>query len=118
MSQVYSDFGAVYEIYAGTTKQFSTVPIDPATGVAQDMTNTVTFATGYVDIVQADGTIIQANIPITYEVRTAGTSYVTWTAGPFTNNQAGNWMAFIKYVNASSTVIDQQKFNFKILESF
>lgn len=118
MSQVYKDYGTLYTISAGTTKIMTSVIIDPNTGKAMDMTNNLIFSSGTVDITQADGTIIQAGIPIVFSVRTAGSSQITWVAGPFTNNQAGNWKAFLKINNSLGVQIDGQTYNFNITELY
>lgn len=118
MSQVYTDYGVVYDIYAGVTKTFTSVPIDPNTNQAADLSSTSTYATGYVDITQADGTIITSNVAITYVNRTAGTSNVSWTVGPFTNTQAGNWMGFLYFKNSGGAIIDSIQFNFIIREAY
>lgn len=83
-----------------------------------DMTNLGIFASGTVDITQADGTLIQGNIPINFLIRTAGASKITWIAGPFTNTQAGNWKAFLKINNSLGIQIDGQTYNFQITELY
>lgn len=118
MSQVYEDYGTLYTIFAGTTKVFTSIIIDPNTGKAMDMTNTNIFTTGTVDVTQADGTIIQSGIAVNFIVRTAGNSQITWIAGPFTNLQAGNWKAYLKIVNTIGVQVDTQVANFNIYESY
>ena len=116
--QVYTDLGTKYTIFAGTTKGFQSQIIDPGTGTNIDMTNLTLYASGYVDITDANGVVIVSNVSITFPNRTAGTSYVQWVVGPFLNSQAGNWQGFLKVLNSTGQVIDQQKFNFVIEESF
>lgn len=118
LSQVYRDYGTLYTIFAGTKKNFTSIIIDANTGKAMDFTNTAIFTSGTVDIVQSDGTIIQSGIPIIFTIRTAGSSQITWIAGPFTNNQAGNWKAYLKIVNSLGVTVDQQVYNLNIYESY
>ena len=117
MSQVYKDLGAKYYIYAGTKKGFTSNIIDPTTGRNADMSNQLLYSTGIVNITKADGTLI-TTANITFTNRVVNTSYVTWIVGPFTNDQAGNWQGFLKILNANGDTIDQQTFNFTILESY
>lgn len=115
-SQVYSDLGAAYKIFAGTVKSLEFIINDPATGRAKDLSDTTVFSSGYVDITYADGTLISPSISLAYIDRANGK--IQATAGPYTNVQAGNWKGFIKLTNALGAIIDQQEFNFVIKESF
>ena len=96
----------------------TSIIIDPSTSKATDMTNAAIYNTAYVDICQADGTIISSAIPALFTVRTAGASQINWTAGPYVNTQAGNWMGFLKILNSAGQIVDQQVFNLQIIESF
>lgn len=116
MSQVYQDKGAKYYIYVGTKKGFTSVIIDPTTGQAADMTNQTLYASGYVNICMADGTLITTT-PIAFTNRNPNTSYVTWIIGPLDSNVAGNWVGYLKIKNSAGDIIDQQIFNFVINES-
>ena len=117
MSQIYSDYGAKYTIFAGTKKGFTSTIIDPTTGRAADLTNNTVYSSGTVDIVDSSGSVI-FNAIVSFDNRAVNTSFVSWIAGPFTNLQAGNIAGYLKIFNINGDIVDQQRFNFVIIESF
>jgi len=117
MSTTRIDYGVTFEISAGTTKIFEFTVIDPETGQAKDLTDTATYATGEVKIYKPDNTII-GTLTISYTDRVNGK--VQWTVTPTeaSNTNAGNWIGDLELSNTTPLIIEQQFFNFNILESF
>lgn len=117
MSTTRIDYGVTFEISAGTTKIFQLTVIDPETGNAKDLSNTSTYDTGEVKIYKPDNTII-GTLAITYIDRPNGK--VQWTVTPTeaSNTNAGNWIGDLELSNDTPLIIEQQFFNFNILESF
>lgn len=115
MSNVYSDLGAEYVTYAGTTETFSATIIDPDTGAAMDLTDTTKFANGNANarIVKPNNNIIGI-VAITYNDRTNGIVQFTVDDTIATNNNLGNYIVEIILGNNSNKPILQQNANFNI----
>jgi len=117
MSTTRIDYGVLFEILAGSTKIFQFTVIDPETGQAKDLTDTSTFDTGQVKIVKPDNTII-TTVTVTYTDRINGIVQFTVPATDANNANAGNWIGELELSNTTPLVVEQQFFNFNILESF
>jgi len=117
MSTTRIDYGVKFDISAGTTKIFQFTVIDPETGQAKDLTDTNTYATGQVKIYKPDNTII-GTLAVTFVDRLNG--LIQWTVTPTeaSNANAGNWIGDLELSNTTPVIIEQQFFNFDILESF
>jgi len=111
------DYGLVYNILVGSEKPFTTTINDPDTGSGLDMSDTTTYATGVVKIIQPDGTIL-ATVAITFTDRPNGT--VTWTILDTTTvlANAGNWVGNLEISSDVPKIIEQVNFNFNIIESY
>lgn len=118
MSTNREDFGVTLEITAGTTKQFEVTITDPDTNQAVDMQDTAVYNSGSVKIYQPDGTLITSGVGVSFTDRANGIVTFTILAAVAVNANAGNWIGEIEFSNQTPTVIDQQKFNFNIIESF
>ncbi len=117
MSTTRIDYGVTFEISAGTTKIFQFTVIDPETGQPKDLSNTTTYDTGQVKIYKPDNTVI-ATLAVTYTDRPNGEVQFTVTATEATNANAGNWIGDLELSNDTPLIVEQQFFNFNILESF
>jgi hypothetical protein len=117
MSVERQDYGTLLEMFVGTTKTFILTIKDPDTGLAFDMSDTAVFNTGQVKIIQPDGTII-VTVAITYTDRPNGEVEFTIVAATAINTNAGNWKGEVELSNDDPIVIEQQAFNFNILESY
>lgn len=111
------DYEVTLEIFAGTRKDFELVIEDPSTGEAKDLSDTNTYNDGNVKIVKPDGTII-TTVSITYNDRPNGIVGFTIDETVATNDNAGNWIGNVELINNVPKTIDQQLFNFNILENF
>lgn len=122
MSVNREDFGTEYVVFAGTTKTLEAIIIDPDTGSNKDLTNSGIYATGIAKIYQPDGTQIGADMAISYgdaTDRLAGlVTFTILASSQTTNTNAGNWIGEIELSNSSPLVVEQQKFNMVIKESF
>jgi len=117
MSTTRTDFGVILEMLVGSTKVFEFTIIDPATGTAKNLSDTAVFATGEVKIVKPDNTVI-VTVVITYTDRPNGVVEFTISSATAINANAGNWIGELELSNNVPLVIEQQFFNFNILESF
>ncbi len=117
MSTTRIDYGVVFEISAGTTKIFQFTVIDPETGDPKDLSNTTTYDTGEVKIYKPDNTVI-ATLTVSYTDRPNGEVQFTVTSTEATNANAGNWIGDLELSNDTPLIVEQQFFNFNILESF
>lgn len=111
------DYGVTFEISAGSTKIFQFTVIDPVTGTAKNLSDTTIFATGQVKIYKPDNTII-GTLTVSYTDRVNGIIQFTVTATEATNANAGNWIGDLELSNDVPLIVEQQFFNFNILESF
>lgn len=111
------DYGTTLEIFAGTTKDFELIVENPETSQAKDLSDTDVYATGNVKIQKPDGTII-GTVSITYTTRGLGLIGFSITDSIATNTNAGNWIGNAEFINSDGDIIDQQLFNFNILENF
>ena len=116
MSTERNDFGTSFIIFAGSTKTFTLTIKDPDTGLVFNLSNTTDFDTGEVKIIKPDGTII-TTVAIVYSNRTDGEVQFEILAADATNANAGNWKGELELSNDSAVVIEQQAFNFNIIES-
>ena len=112
MSNVYVDLGEVYDIIVGTTKLFESTISDPETSQNLDITDTQVFATSKVLLYRPNGNLICA--PITAQYADRPNSIISWVAGAFTNDFAGNHKGVIQMFNNQGQLINQQFFNFNI----
>lgn len=117
MSIRMGDYGDTLEIFAGTTKQFTITITDPTTGSAIDMSDTVVYASGIFKILKPDFTQIGTNVSISFSSRAAGQIQFTITSTIAAVSNAGNWIGELEISNATPVVIDQQRFNFNIIQS-
>jgi len=117
MSTTRIDYGVTFEISSGTTKIFQFTVINPETGQPKDLTDTSTYATGVAKIYKPDSTII-GTLTISYTDRANGIVQFTVTPTEATNANAGNWIGDLELSNTTPLIIEQQFFNFNILESF
>jgi hypothetical protein len=122
MSVNREDFGVEYVVFAGTTKTLEAIIIDPDTGNNKDLSNTSVYATGVAKVYKPDGTAVGSNMTISYgdaADRTAGlVTFTVLASSQSTNANAGNWIGEIELSNVSPLVVEQQKFNIKIIESY
>lgn len=116
MSQRYTDYGVTLEIFADTEKVFQLTIIDPETNEVQQLTNTALYSTVDVKIVKPDGSLI-VTVPAIYADRPNGLVEFTITPSANMLSNAGNWIGEVEFFNTNSIKIDQQRFNFNILES-
>lgn len=117
MSTTRIDYGTLLEIFAGTTKLFTLIIKDPVTGDPKDLSDTAVYNTGSVKIVRPDTTIV-ATLSVTYSDRPNGEIEFTVTSSIAKNENAGNWIGNMELVNDSALVVEQQNFNFNIIESY
>ncbi len=117
MSTTRIDYGVKFDISAGTTKIFQFTVIDPETGQAKDLSDTGTYATGEAKIYMPDGTII-GTLTITFTDRPNGIVQFTVTPTEANNTNAGNWIGDLELSNTGADIVEQQFFNFDILESY
>jgi len=118
MSVNREDFGITFEITVGTTKTFQLTILDPDTNLAVDMTDINVYATGVVKIYKPDGTLIDSGTNVSFTDRANGIVSFTILASITTSANAGNWIGEIEFSNITPVIIDQQKFNFNIIESY
>lgn len=111
------DYGLTLEIFAGTTKDFELIIEDPDTGDPKDLSDTSTYNDGSVKIVKPDGTVI-TTVSISFLDRAAGIVGFTITDEYATNTNAGNWIGNLELINNVPKIVDQQLFNFNILENY
>lgn len=111
------DFGVLYEVEAGSTKDIELI-IQDADGVIQTLADTALYATGVVKIYKPDGTFIVTSAAVVFDDRPNGVIHFTINAVDNTNENAGNWIGNLEFINNTSQIIDQRKFNFNIIESF
>lgn len=109
--------GVTFEITAGTTKSFEITIEDPFTGEIKPLTDTTVYDSFRFKIIKPDKTVI-ATITGSYLDRPNG--LVGWTVDDdiATNDNAGNWIGELEFLNNLSEVVDQQMINFNILESY
>ena len=89
-----------------------------SSGVAKDLTNTVTFATGKWKVWKPDGTLI-INGAITYVTRSAGLISYTLSASDTVLDNAGVWEGEVEIFNDSSVMkVQSNTFTFTIIESY
>ena len=89
-----------------------------SSGVAKDLTNTVTFSTGKWKVWKPDGTLI-INGDITYVTRSAGLISYTLSASDTVLDNAGVWEGEIELDDSAGVISDQTKsFTFIIEESY
>ena len=117
MSTTRIDYGTLLEIFAGTTKLFTLIVKDPVTGLPEDLSDTAVFNTGRVKIIRPDTTIV-ATLSITYSDRPNGEIEFTVTSTAATNANAGNWVGNMELENDSAQIVEQQNFNFNIIENY
>lgn len=117
MSTTRIDYGTLLDIFAGTTKLFTLIVTDPVTGDPKNLSDTSVFNTGRVKIVKPDTTII-ATLSITYSDRPNGEIEFTVTSADATNANAGNWVGNMELENDSAQIVEQQHFNFNIIENY
>jgi len=115
MSTVRTSYPLLFEIFVGSEKTFLTTITDPDTSEAVDLSNTSTFATGNFKIVKPDDTII-TTISISYTSRASGVISFTVPNTVTTILNAGNWIGNVQLLDSTSKIIEQQIFNFNILE--
>jgi len=111
------DFGVLFEVHVASTKTFEFTVIDPDTGTFRDLTDTNVYATALVKIVKPDGTQIASNITVSFTNRAAGIVEFTVSNTHTAAANAGNWVGELEISSITPNVIDQQFFNFNILES-
>lgn len=117
MSTTRIDYGVTFEISAGTTKIFQFTVIDPETGQPKDLSDTATYDDGDVKIYKPDATII-GTLTITYTDRPNGIIQFIVTPTEANNTNAGNWIGDLELINTTPDIVEQQFFNFNILESY
>lgn len=117
MSVVRKDFGTELEMFVGSTKTFQLVVNDPDTGNPINMSDTAVFATGEFKIVKPGGDII-TTVAITYGDRPNGRVDFTILATVATNANAGNWEGNLELSDNIPVIIEQQRINFNIIESY
>lgn len=117
MSTVRRDYGAVQEIYVGTTKAFTVTVIDPETGAPKDLTNATIYHTARFRILDASFREIGEVVPVTFEDRNAGTIQYVIPPSVTVSENAGNHIGNIEFLNIDDELIDQQLVNFNILEN-
>ena len=115
MSTRRQNFEATFEIHAGTEKQFAIEIVDPDTGSHKDLSDSTLYSDIVVKIYRPDGTILET-LPGTFEDRQTGV--VLFTVPPQTNENAGNWIGNVEFLNNGNTIVDQQFFGINILESY
>ncbi len=117
MSTTRIDYGTTLEIFAGTTKTFTLIVNDPVTGLPKDLSDTAVFDSGNVKIFKPDGTVI-VTLTVTYSDRPNGEIQFTVTSATATNANAGNWIGNMELLNNGAVIVEQQLFNFNILENY
>lgn len=115
MSQVQQQKEVIYEVFAGTTKTFTTIVEDPSTGQIEDISDDQIYTTGFAEISRPDGSLL-GTVNITYTDRANG--IVTWTVeSDITNSyNVGNWLVNVKFYNILDQKINELEASFNILE--
>lgn len=114
MSLVRTQFDTLLEIFVGSEKTFFVTITDPITGEAVDLTSTTAFATGNMRIIKPDDTVI-TTISISYTSRSTGVISFTVPDTVTIIGNAGNWIGNVQLLDDTSTITEQQVFNFNIL---
>lgn len=118
---VREDYGVTYEVFVGTTKTLEAIITDPDTGEAKPLTDTAIYASGVAKILKADDTQVGADMTISYgDAAQRATGLVTFTVLASSQTlaaNAGNWKGEIELSNSTPLVVDQQRFNIKIIGS-
>ena len=114
MSLVREQFDATLEIKVGSLKIMSLTIEDPETGEPLDLSDEDIYNTGIFVIREPDRTII-ATTDFDYVDRPNGLIEFTITPTIASSENAGNWEGVVKFVNSTSSIIDQRIFNFNIL---
>jgi len=110
------DHGLTFDVFVNSTKTFQLI-IENPDGTVRDLSNTTTFADGRVKIVKPDTTVI-ATYAISYIDRLNGIVEFISLAADNTVANSGNWTGDLELDNDTAQVIDQQVFNFNIIESY
>ena len=114
MSTRRTDFGTRFEIYIGSTKKFNLVIEDPETGMPKVLSEDL-YKGGQVVITTTEDIEI-GNVPIVYESHSEGLIGFTITSEITTTKNAGNWTGKLQLTDNDSNIIDQQTFNFDIID--
>ena len=119
MSTNREDFGTAFTVTAGTTKTLELTILDPDTGLAKSLSDTGLYATGVVKIYDVDGTLKGTSMTVNFTDRANGVILFTISGtNQATLTNAGNWIGEVEFSNTALVIVDQQKFNISIVESF
>lgn len=119
MSLIREKFGVEFNVFVGTSKRLELTIINPDTNEATDLSDTDIYRTAIAKIYKPDGTPIGTDMNVNYTDRENGiVSFVITSARHTTLENAGNWIGEIEFISANTLVIDQQKFNLNIIESY
>jgi len=117
MSTVRKDYGALQEIYVGTTKAFVVTVIDPETGMPKDLRNAAIYHTARFRILNASFREVGGIIDVKFTDRETGMIQYTVPTSITVPENAGNHIGNIEFLNIDNQIIDQQLVNFNILEN-
>lgn len=117
MSLVRTDYGETCEIFVGSQKTFELTILDPDDPtMAKNLSDATVFATGNFKIVRPNGTLI-ATLTVDYFDRPNGIIQFEVTTTETVLANAGNWKGELELINDQGIPVEQQVFNFNILES-
>ena len=106
-----------YRVKAGSLITLQ-LTITTDAGVAKNLTNTVTYATGKWKVWKPDGTLL-INGDIVYTTRADGLISYTLASADTVIANAGIWSGEVELKNSSGAISEQTKtFNFVIEESY
>lgn len=110
-----TDYGSTLEITVGSNKVFQTNVFD-SNNEAEDMSDENVFNTGKFNILQGDFTLI-TSVDLQYVNRLEGLVGFFISSSESTNENAGNWVGELEFINELGETIDQRYMNFNILQS-
>ena len=117
MSTRRKDYEATFEIHAGSEKSFELTIVDPDTGAPKDLSDGTLYDSLRIKVYKPGGNII-GTLPGSYDDRANGIILFTIPTTISTNENAGNWIGNIEFLNNGGDIIDQQFFGVNILESY
>ena len=106
-----------FTVKAGSTATLQ-ITVKDASGIAKNLSNTVTYNSGKWKVWKPDGTLLLDGT-ITFVDRANGIVSYTLGTSDITNTKAGIWEGEIELKNSSGVISEQtQSFNFIMEESY
>lgn len=112
MSVVRSDFNTLIEIFKNSVKTILFTFKDE-NGEAIDMSSSIIYNSGIVTITYPDNITI-GTVSVTFADRSNG--IVTFPTSTTINQITGKWKGHMEIKNSDSTIVEQQDFNFNVMQ--